>query len=128
MTSASLLPPAIVCAEDIALLHLLHSVPNLPSSNPLDKLPLCQEGYSLSISDERKLVGTLAFLSNASDDSNHVPAVCLQESSPQLSLDVLLAVNRVEWKDGDQVLQELRRGFETVFAILSSRVSEGELG
>lgn len=124
MASNNLLSPAIVCAENIALLHLLHSVPTRPSSNSTDNLPLHQAGYTLSFTRERNLVGTLAFLSNTVDDPNHIPALCVKEDPESLSLSVLLAVNRIKWSDGNQVLQELKQGFERIFAILSD-VSNG---
>lgn len=124
MTSNNLLTPAIVCAESIALLHLLHSVPTLPSSNPIDNLPLHQQGYTLSFTRERDLVSTLAFLSNTKDDPNHIPALCVKENPESSALSVLLAVNRTKWKDGDQVLKELKQGFESIFDILSE-VSNG---
>lgn len=124
MASNNLLSPAIICAESIALLHLLHSVPTLPSSNSTDNLLLHQEGYTLSFARERSLVGTLAFLSNTKDDPNHIPALCVKEDPESSCLSVMLAVNRAKWNDGNQVLQELKLGFERIFVILSE-VSNG---
>lgn len=124
MALNNILSPTIICAESIALLHLLHSVPTLPSSNPIDNLPLQQDGYTLSFSRERSLVGTLAFLSNTVDDPNHIPALCVEEDPESSCLNVLLAVNRTNWNDGIQVLQDLKRAFERIFDILSE-VSNG---
>jgi hypothetical protein len=126
MTPNNLLSPTIACAESIALLHLLHSVPTRPSSNPIDDLPLHQDGYTLSFIREQNLVGTLAFLSNTTDDPNHIPALCVKEEPDSLSLSVLLAVNKTNWNDGNQVLQRLKQGFERIFAILSD-LSKGGL-
>lgn len=124
MASNNVLSPTVACAESIALLHLIHSVPTRPSSNPIDNLPLQQDGYTLSFTRERNLVGTLAFLSNTMDDPNHIPALCVKEDPESLSLSVLLAVNRIKWNDGNQVLQGIKQGFERIFAILSD-VSNG---
>ena len=88
------------CAELISLLYLLHSVPSVPHCNPPIKDSRCQEGYSIPFRDEQKLVGTLAFLSNAKDDPNHVPALCIKEEQESSSLAVLLAVNRRHREDG----------------------------
>jgi hypothetical protein len=118
--------PAVTCAENIALLHLLHSVPAPPSANPRNHLPIRDKGYALDSERERGLTGTLAFLSNITDDPNHIPAVCVEEDPNSVSLNVLLAVNRVKHQenDGNQVLRELEQGFERIFTVLS-HVSDG---
>jgi hypothetical protein len=123
MTSTNLSHPAIARAESIALLHLLHSVPTLPSSNPPDHLPL-RQGYTLPFTTERNLTGTFAFLSNAKDDPDHIPAVCVKENSESSSISVLLAVNKSKPADGNEVLQELKHSFERISAILSE-VADG---
>lgn len=126
MSSTTNFPhPAIACAESIALLYLLHSVPTPPSSNRLDHLPRHREGYALSFTRERSLVGLLAFLSNTKDDRDHIPAVCIREDLEPSSLSILLAVNSGKPGDGNVVLQELKRGFERIYTVLS-QVSDGE--
>ncbi|KAF2685019.1 hypothetical protein K458DRAFT_486710 [Lentithecium fluviatile CBS 122367] len=126
MSSTTNFPhPAIACAESISLLYLLHSVPTPPSSNRLDYLPLHQEVYTLSFTRERNLAGTLAFLSNTKDDPDHIPAVCVMEDLESSSLSILLAVNRGKPGDGNVVLQEIKRGFESIYAVLS-QVSDRE--
>ncbi|KAJ8109808.1 hypothetical protein OPT61_g7190 [Boeremia exigua] len=115
--SAAMLPPAVVCAEDIALLHVLHSVPLLPSSNEI-KSSCHREGYSLSLKQERTLVSTLAFLSSTRDDTDHVPALCLQENPETASLSIILAVNRANWEDGSHVLRNLKTSLEQIFGTL----------
>jgi hypothetical protein len=119
------LAPEISRAENIALLYLLHSVPTLPSANPVDSQPIRQNGYTLPFPRERRLTGTLAFLSSINDDPNHIPAVCVEEDPQSATLSVLLAVNRRSSDGGKQVLRKLKQGFERVFAPLS-RLSEGE--
>ena len=116
---------AVTCAENIALLYLLHSVPDPPSHNPIDRLPVRQEGYTPSLLRERSLAGTLAFLSNPKDGPDHIPAVCVEEGPESAFLSVLLAVNEARLGDGKEVLQNLKSGFERIFALLS-RVSDGE--
>jgi hypothetical protein len=125
ITTSSILPSAaVVCAENISLLYLLHSVPALPSHNPIPSVQVNQEGYTLTLMRERSLAGTLAFLSNLKDGPEHIPAVCVQEDPNSASLSVLLAVNQAKLGDGQKVLQELKLGFEQVFALLS-KVSDG---
>lgn len=115
--------PTVTCAENIALLYLLHSVPSPPSRNPIDRLPI--RGYTLSVLRERTLAGILAFLSNLKDGPENIPAVCVEEAPNSAFLNVLLAVNKARPDDGKEVLQTLKLGFERIFALLS-RVSDGE--
>ncbi|KAE9373333.1 hypothetical protein N431DRAFT_504021 [Stipitochalara longipes BDJ] len=128
MTSSTPPPPAVTCAENIALLYLLHSVPDLPSRNPIDRLPIRRNGYTLSLLQERSLVGTLAFLSNLKDGPEHIPAVCVQESPKSAFLSALVAVNRARPDDGKEVLQNLKSGFERIFALLSQVSDDGTPG
>lgn len=124
MVPATLPPPAAICAENIAFLYLLHSVPDPPSRNPIDRSPIRQDGYTLSLLRERSLTGTLAFLSNLKDGPEHIPAICVQECPQSRRLNVLLAVNKARPGDGKEVLQTLKVGFEKIFVLLS-RVSDG---
>ncbi|XMA13652.1 hypothetical protein WAI453_006443 [Rhynchosporium graminicola] len=124
MTPATLPPSTAICAENIALLFLLHPVPDLPSRNPIDRFPIRQSGYTLSLPRERSLAGTLAFLSSLKDGPEHIPAVCVQEKPDSRSLDVLVAVNKARANDGKEVLQGIKTGFERIFVLLS-RVSDG---
>jgi hypothetical protein len=117
-------PPAVICAENIALLYLLHSVPVPPSCNEINKPPFRHGSYSLSFTRERNLASTLAFLSNTKDDSNHIPALCVEENPELASLNVMLAVNRTKWEDGNEVLQNIKQSLEKIFTILSE-ISEG---
>lgn len=70
---------AIVCAENISFLYLLHSVPTLPVRNALETPKTCAQGYVLSLAEKCRLVESLAFLANDSDDVNHIPALCIQQ-------------------------------------------------
>ena len=118
-------PPAasvVRRAESIGLLHLLHAVPSLPSSNLIDPLRVRQEGYIVSFERERCLVSTLAFLSSISDDPNLIPAAAVQQGHNPASLSVLLAVNKQKQDDGNQFLQDIKQGFEGIFTALSRAV------
>lgn len=112
---------AVGRAESIALLHLLHSVPSLPSSNQHGST-LPDQGYSLPFRKERDLVSALAFLSCTKDDPNRIPAVCIKHNTAEEIIDVLIAVNKHRANDGSTVLRELKESFEMIFTILS-RVS-----
>ncbi|CAK7216649.1 hypothetical protein SCUCBS95973_002878 [Sporothrix curviconia] len=111
-------PPAVVCAENIALLHALHTVPMLPSKNDLGPVSRRKDGYLLSFEQERNLAGALAFLSGISDNASHVTAVCIEEDRGTESLRVLLAINKKTPNDGDAVLQTLKSGLESVLGPL----------
>lgn len=119
MPPSTLPLPAVTCAENIALLYLLHSVPDPRSRNSIDSLPIRQNGYTLSLLQERSLAGTLAFLSSLKDGPEHIPAVCIQEDPQSAFLTVLLAVNKARPADGKGVLKTLKLGFERIFALLS---------
>ncbi|KAL6171565.1 hypothetical protein ACJQWK_02578 [Exserohilum turcicum] len=117
-------PPAVICAENIALLYLLHSVPVPPSCNEIKKPPSRQGGYSSSFVQERDLASTLAFLSYTEDDPNHIPALCVEENPKLMSLDVVVAVNKKNEADGNEALQNIEQNLEKIFTILSE-ISQG---
>lgn len=71
--------PAITCAENITLLHVIHSVPKQSSSNEVNELCIRSDGYSMSFEQEWKLVSALAFLSNTKDNIDHIPAISVKE-------------------------------------------------
>ncbi|KAI1080572.1 hypothetical protein F5B20DRAFT_103714 [Whalleya microplaca] len=119
-------PPslAISCAENIAVLQLLHSVPISPSPNPETETQRQLTGYTLSFDEERSLAGTLAFLAHTKDDPNYIPAVCLQEDPGASYLNVLISVNKSGPNDGKQILQVLREKFDGIFSLLT-QVDDG---
>ena len=117
-------PPAVICAENSALLYLLHPVPVPPSCNEIKKPPFRQGSYSLSFVRERELASTLAFLSNTKDDPNHIPALCVEENPELVSLSVVVAVNKKNEADGNEALQNIKQNLEKIFTILSE-ISQG---
>ncbi|EPE06617.1 hypothetical protein F503_02745 [Ophiostoma piceae UAMH 11346] len=117
--------PSVVCAENVAVLSVLHTVPVPLSTNVIDS-SLVEKGnassYSLSIEQERHLVGALSFLAGVSDNPNDVAAVCIQEignTSTTKSLQLLIAVNKATANDNNSVVQELKRGYTGVLSLLA---------
>ncbi|GMF78496.1 unnamed protein product [Aspergillus oryzae] len=125
--------PAISRAENIALLSLLHSasrtsplhvIPTAPSSN-IPEHSDSARNYELSVDKERSLVGTLAFLAQTEEDPNHIPAICVEQDTDRLN--VLIAINKAKWSDGDSILHVLEERLNMIFAIMQT-VLERELG
>lgn len=113
-------------AENISLLSLLHLVPIQPKRNPSSCFHISKSyTYALPLDKERSLAGTLAFISSIQDDTDHIPAVCLVEE-PDTNCVILLAVNRVGFNDGTDILRDLKRGFDKIFQILARRL-DGDL-
>ncbi|TGO06968.1 hypothetical protein BTUL_0369g00010 [Botrytis tulipae] len=121
-------PPAITCAENIALLSLLHRVPVPPSLNPISNLSVRHERYDLSFERERSLASVLAFLSSISDNPDHITAVCVEEDHETMSLNVLLAINKAQQNDNSQIQEEMKQGFERIFAGLAQVSDDGNPG
>ncbi|KAK2595134.1 hypothetical protein QQS21_007160 [Conoideocrella luteorostrata] len=111
---------AISCAENIALLHLLHAVPTRPSKNPNKDLSGRKpSNYSLSFETERKLSYLLASISSVTEKIDHIPAVCIREDARTKSLHVLLAVNQAKFDDCKSLMEKLKAGFSKLFLMLS---------
>ncbi|KZF22632.1 hypothetical protein L228DRAFT_282727 [Xylona heveae TC161] len=128
------LEASTICAENIALFSILHSfrnagpvqsVPFPPSSNALDRVLACQDGYALSLDKERGLASILAFLAQTENDRNHIPAVCIEQSADLLNLNVFVAVNRTRCDDGDSILRNTVRCLDNLFLVLA-RVSDSK--
>jgi hypothetical protein len=111
---------ARICAENISLLYLLHSVPTPPFRNTLETKNNHVRGYALSHEEERRTVESLAFLANDCDDVNHIPALCIEQNSTVSSLRVLLAVNSIRWQNGAHSLRRLKEGFHSIFVLLTN--------
>lgn len=123
VTSSS--QPAVHCVENIALLELLHSVSYQPSRNEVSISKATEGNYTLSLEQERKLTGTLAFLANIKDGRDHIPAICIREDDIKGLIEVVVAVNKQSANDGNEVLQDLKQGYERLFTLLHS-VSSGQ--
>ncbi|RDW70527.1 nucleic acid/nucleotide deaminase domain-containing protein [Aspergillus mulundensis] len=117
-------PEPIVCAEDIALSSLFHSIPVAPTRNSANSLPTPRKQYTLPFDTERRLVGALAFLAHSKDDVDHIPAVCLEEDAGS-GLKVIVAVNNARYADGEGALLRIERGFERIFAVLEGGFTAG---
>ncbi|KAI0385167.1 hypothetical protein F5Y04DRAFT_247068 [Hypomontagnella monticulosa] len=111
--------PTLACAESIAALHLLHVVPTRPSSNPVTDIQRRPDNYTLSFEKELKLSSTLSFLAYFKDDANNIPAVCIEEDVDADHLNVLLALNQSKGDRVEQAPEELRTGFNIIFALLA---------
>lgn len=113
-------------AEDISLLHLLHPVPEQPSANTLLDLDQRNDAYILSAKQELRLASSIAFLSSITDNRYHITAVCIQERREQDRIDILLAINKKKFEDGNAILTEICDALFGIFKRLS-RPIEGML-
>ncbi|KAL2802209.1 hypothetical protein BJX63DRAFT_426236 [Aspergillus granulosus] len=110
----------IVCAENIAISHLLRNVPAPPSSNRTHCPPALRRRSTLSFDTERKLAGALAFITHSKDDAEHIPALCLEENPESGILNVIFAVNKASYNDGEDAIRCIKQGFQRIFAILAT--------
>ncbi|KAJ5238930.1 hypothetical protein N7468_003549 [Penicillium chermesinum] len=106
------------CAEYIALSSFFHQVPAPVVRNTNNILPTSQK-YVLPFSKERGLTEILAFMAKTKDGREYIPAVCVRESQSGTALDIILAINKTTYTDGDDILQNLKASFEQVFQILN---------
>lgn len=127
-TTASTAHPAVICAENSALLHLLHEIPASPSrNNKADYASKSTGHYSLSFEQERTLTGVLAFLAGSKDGPEYIPGICVEEDQEEGRLNVLIAVNKKKPGEGNTVLEEIQYGFNRIFALLQN-ISSSKLG
>ncbi|RAH53807.1 hypothetical protein BO85DRAFT_491931 [Aspergillus piperis CBS 112811] len=110
----------IVCAENIAISHLLRNVAAPPSSNRTHCPPALRRRSTLSFDTERKLAGALAFIAHIKDDAENIPALGLEEDPESGSLNVIFAVNKASHNDGEDAICGIKQGFERIFAILTT--------
>ncbi|KAJ5160852.1 uncharacterized protein N7482_007856, partial [Penicillium canariense] len=110
--------PATACAETIALSSFFYKVPASVIRNTTNQFSIDQENYVLPFSKERRLTEVLAFLAKAKDGRDHIPAICVEQNSSGTSLNVILAVNKSTYGDGNEILQDLKRSFDKIFHIL----------
>lgn len=110
--------PATACAEYIALSSFFYQIPAPVVRNAINQSSIDQEDYVLPFSKERGLTEVLAFLAKTKDGWDHIPAVCIDQNSPGTMLNVVLAINKSTYADGDDLLQKLKRSFEEIFHVL----------
>lgn len=108
----------ILCAELIVLNYLLSEFPETPSQTRTSQSTPSNKQYRLPFSIERDLVETLSFLSKTQDGPDYIPAVCVEQDQAGDHLNVLLAVNKCSWNDGDDILRSLKERFEDIFHVL----------
>ncbi|KAH7231274.1 uncharacterized protein BKA55DRAFT_598563 [Fusarium redolens] len=113
------LNPNILCAENISFLFLLHGVPSMPKTSPIDKDQIPEAGYNLPFDKERGLASTLAFLSSIRDDPNRIPALCIESIPGVCALKVHLAVNKKGFDDSNTDLLEMKLALSRILASLS---------
>lgn len=119
MASEELSSSAIACAEHIAFLYQLHTVPSSPSKNKLNYAISHRENYVLPLDLEDKLSDVLAFLAGVKNDSLHIPGIAILERNQSSKLEVLLAVNMEKYGDGEVVLQKTKSRLEDIFNVLA---------
>lgn len=104
-------------AENVALLSLLNTAPELPSRNtPTFALKQHDPRRKLSFETECDLTSGLAFLAGISDASEHVVALSIEEK-PE-GLKVLVAINKGSPSDGELILGMVKEGLQKVFNVL----------
>lgn len=120
---------AVTLSEKIVLLQIISQLPGGlsdigPKSSPGEASEKGEEGRTLSLQQENDIVSTLAFLSGVSNDNNRITAVCLEELPAEEACKVLVAVNKLGPESGQNVLNQIQRGFEQIFRSLST-ISSG---
>jgi hypothetical protein len=119
MVKTTSFSPTDICAANIAVLDLLHSVPIPPVENSIEGINHRRHAYSLPFEEERRLTNILAFLSSIKDDYRHIPAIAILEGLQPFKLSLLIAVNKQSHDDGKYDLQQIKAGFDGVFVALS---------
>lgn len=102
----------------ITLFQTLNKVPELPKVNLLASE--INSPHRLSITREKEIASSLAFLAATSDDNLNVMAVCIEEHSNKDGITVRVASNSGE-------LSEVVRGFRNIAAILETVARRGRL-
>lgn len=106
--------------EQIALSSFFYDVPSKPVRNHINEQFLDQNDYILPFDKERSLADIVAFLSKTKDGHDHIPAAALEQDPSGKSFNVLLAINKRTWGDGDDILSKLKEEFEVVFGVLQN--------
>lgn len=123
-------PPQVICAKNIAFLHLLHVVPSEPTTRIVHDTPKDRVVRCLSLEQERHLSGTLAVLSSIEENTKFITAVAIRElresrDAEQSFLQVLLAVNKSCPESAEAYLEASSQGLERVLRVLS-RATRGK--
>jgi len=105
-------------AEYIALRSFFHQVPTPVVRNAHSHLSTSQK-YALPFLNELELTEVLAFMAKTKDGWDHIPAVCVKQNPSGTALNVILAINKKTYADGDDILRNMKRSFEEVFKIFN---------
>lgn len=81
----------------------------------------------LSLEQERRLTSILAILSGIREDTNHVTAIAVRETSHPEALEVLVAINKANERDGNQYLADIKTALNCIFDTLRE-ANDGEIG
>lgn len=95
-----------------------HAVVAQPFRNLCTSLHQRQDGYVLRFEEELRLARNLAFLAYAKDDSNCIPAVCIEQDKTRGALNVRVATNT-----GELLLKNAVNGLQQVFDLMTSAES-----
>ncbi|KAK1705589.1 hypothetical protein BDP67DRAFT_531225 [Colletotrichum lupini] len=106
---------AVACAENISLLHLLSKFHHYPQRNPPSLNPVEEKERTLQFSRERSLCGAFAFLASIDGNPDFVPAVYIEERTEQRRLEIVVAVNEKSPNNGQEILLDIKHGFEQIF-------------
>ncbi|KAK0632418.1 hypothetical protein B0T14DRAFT_32536 [Immersiella caudata] len=111
-------PPALKCAQNIALLSLFSEIPGGPCVN-LQKPSADTSDRVLSFKRELRLSDSIALIASVSDDKNHIVASCVEELPERGGVRILVAINKAQHNSAESVLLRIKHGFEKLFSLLS---------
>ncbi|OHE98967.1 hypothetical protein CORC01_05657 [Colletotrichum orchidophilum] len=111
---------AVACAENISLLYLLGKRQHDPQPNRRTPEPTEERGRTLKFHRERSLCGAFAFLASIDGNPDFIPAVYIEERPDQRRLEIVVAVNKKSPMNGEEILEDIKRGFEEIFLQLQS--------
>ena len=104
--------------ETITLLYMLEQVPESPKDNQSKESAVLSNLYQLPFRCEKEIVENLTFISDTTNDSTRVTAVCLEEAHGHDHCTIRLTSNI-----GD--LDEVLYGFKHMARILERAASRG---
>ncbi|KAK1690979.1 hypothetical protein BDP55DRAFT_510497, partial [Colletotrichum godetiae] len=110
----------VACAENISLLFLLNKLQHKSQPNPRSSYPIGEKERTLHFGRERSLCGAFAFLASIDGNPDFIPAVYIEERTEQRRLEIVVAVNKKGPSKGEEILSDIKRGFEQIFLQLKN--------